>query len=191
MKVRRCGRIIFEPDPAPDPDPELRVQYGEKDPRRLNNHRRWTGLFVVEPSGTGPGSGWGSNKTDTEDSILIQVVLLKHAEEHRLAVIRLDRRVLFDLRLEAGDDPGVDLLQHLFRLRDAALAPEVLSRGGRFLAKTRYRQELAACTLVALDGGHLEVRFDRPQHSVTPGQHLVLYTGSGRIIAGGEITRPT
>ncbi len=71
------------------------------------------------------------------------------------------------------------------------LAPEVLSRGGRFLAKARYRQELAACTLVALDGGHLDVEFDEPQHSVTPGQHLVLYTDSGRIIAGGEITRST
>jgi tRNA-specific 2-thiouridylase len=52
-------------------------------------------------------------------------------------------------------------------------------------AKTRYRQHDAACTLEALEDGVCEVRFERPQWAVTPGQSLVLY--DGEVCLGGGI----
>lgn len=42
-------------------------------------------------------------------------------------------------------------------------------------AKTRYRQDDAACNVRVLDDGRLQVEFDQPQRAVTPGQSLVLY----------------
>ncbi|MGH8075562.1 MAG: tRNA 2-thiouridine(34) synthase MnmA [Lysobacter sp.] len=42
-------------------------------------------------------------------------------------------------------------------------------------AQTRYRQVDEACEVVVNDDGTLEVRFDRPQRAVTPGQSVVLY----------------
>ncbi|TMG86252.1 MAG: tRNA 2-thiouridine(34) synthase MnmA, partial [Betaproteobacteria bacterium] len=66
--------------------------------------------------------------------------------------------------------------------------------GHRLAAKTRYRMADAACSLVALDGGHWRVEFDAPQWAPTPGQYLVLYDGDvclgGGVIAtavGGDI----
>jgi tRNA-specific 2-thiouridylase len=47
----------------------------------------------------------------------------------------------------------------------------------RCAAKIRYRQPEAACTVTALAGGCCEVRFDRPQWAVAPGQSVVLYGG--------------
>jgi tRNA-specific 2-thiouridylase len=42
-------------------------------------------------------------------------------------------------------------------------------------AKTRYRQADEPCRVRVLDGGVLEVEFERPQRAVTPGQSVVLY----------------
>ena len=54
-------------------------------------------------------------------------------------------------------------------------------------AQTRYRQQDEACEVRVSDDGHLDVRFDRPQRAVTPGQSLVLYDGDtclgGAVIA--------
>lgn len=47
----------------------------------------------------------------------------------------------------------------------------------RCTAKTRYRQADEACTVERLADGVLEVRFDRPQRAVTPGQSVVFYDG--------------
>lgn len=44
-------------------------------------------------------------------------------------------------------------------------------------AQTRYRQAEEACEVVVNDDATLEVRFQRPQRAVTPGQSLVLYDG--------------
>lgn len=60
---------------------------------------------------------------------------------------------------------------------------------GRFTAKTRYRQEDEPCTLRVRDDGGVEVRFDRPQRAVTPGQSLVLYDGD--VCLGGGVIRTT
>lgn len=42
-------------------------------------------------------------------------------------------------------------------------------------AQTRYRQAEEPCAVEVADDGSLQVRFDRPQRAVTPGQSLVLY----------------
>ena len=61
--------------------------------------------------------------------------------------------------------------------------------GERFTctAQTRYRQADEPCEVTVGDDGTLEVRFDRPQRAVTPGQSLVLYDGDeclgGAVIA--------
>ncbi len=58
---------------------------------------------------------------------------------------------------------------------------------GRFraAARIRYRHPAAPCTVEAA-GNRLEVRFDEPQRSVTPGQGLVLYDGD-EVLGGGWI----
>jgi tRNA-specific 2-thiouridylase len=52
-------------------------------------------------------------------------------------------------------------------------------------AKTRYRQQDAACRISALAGDHLELHFDAPQWAVTPGQSVVLY--DREVCLGGGI----
>lgn len=55
-------------------------------------------------------------------------------------------------------------------------------------AQTRYRQNDEPCTVRLLDGGGVEVTFDRPQRAVTPGQSLVLYDGD-ECLGGAVIAR--
>jgi tRNA-specific 2-thiouridylase len=55
----------------------------------------------------------------------------------------------------------------------------------RATAKIRYRHPGAPCT-VRVAGERIEVRFDAPQRSVTPGQALVLYDGN-EVLGGGWI----
>lgn len=45
----------------------------------------------------------------------------------------------------------------------------------RCTAQTRYRQNDEGCEVVVRGDGTLQVRFERPQRAVTPGQSLVLY----------------
>ena len=52
-------------------------------------------------------------------------------------------------------------------------------------AKIRYRSEAAPALLTVADG-HAEVRFERPQRAITPGQAVVFYQGS-RVLGGGII----
>ncbi|WP_374334748.1 tRNA 2-thiouridine(34) synthase MnmA [Leeia sp.] len=58
--------------------------------------------------------------------------------------------------------------------------------GERLAAKTRYRQQDAACEVTALADGRMQVRFDGPQWAVTPGQSVVLYRGE-ECLGGGVI----
>jgi tRNA-specific 2-thiouridylase len=68
-------------------------------------------------------------------------------------------------------------------------APAVgLGAQGGLAAKTRYRQEDAACTVTAVDASGLALAFAEDQWAVTPGQSVVLYQGEvclgGAVIAG-------
>jgi tRNA-specific 2-thiouridylase len=47
--------------------------------------------------------------------------------------------------------------------------------GGRYGAKTRYRQQDATCWVEHLEADLLKLRFEDPQWAVTPGQSVVLY----------------
>ncbi len=62
--------------------------------------------------------------------------------------------------------------------------------GDRYGAKTRYRQQDAACVVASLAADELVLRFEQPQWAVTPGQSVVLYEGGiclgGGIIAAAE-----
>jgi tRNA-specific 2-thiouridylase len=57
--------------------------------------------------------------------------------------------------------------------------------GGRYGAKTRYRQADAACVVEAMDDDRLALRFDAPQWAVTPGQSVVVYDGD--VCLGGGV----
>lgn len=56
---------------------------------------------------------------------------------------------------------------------------------GAYTAKTRYRQQDAACELIAIKDGVAELRFDHAQWAVTPGQSVVLYNGP--VCLGGGV----
>ncbi len=61
------------------------------------------------------------------------------------------------------------------------------------LARLRHRQPLQPCTLIAQSGDGCQVRFERPQRAVTPGQAIVFYRGDeclgGATIEGSAATR--
>lgn len=86
-----------------------------------------------------------------------------------------------------GREAASSRIVHACRVN--VLARDAIVVGEQCFGKIRYRQDAAPCTVVELDGGCLTVEFKKPQHGVTPGQHLVLYSESGRVLAGGEIMR--
>ena len=53
-------------------------------------------------------------------------------------------------------------------------------------AKFRYRQPDQPVTIYPLDDNRIEVRFNEPVRSVTPGQEAVIYDGD-ILIGGGRI----
>ena len=66
----------------------------------------------------------------------------------------------------------------------AEASPEARAGYG---AKSRYRQQDAACTLAFEDPASLTLRFSEPQWAITPGQSAVLYDGEV-CLGGGIIT---
>lgn len=59
---------------------------------------------------------------------------------------------------------------------------------GAYAAKTRYRQQDASCSLIeSKKGTEFELKFEKPQWAVTPGQSAVLYDGDV-CLGGGIIT---
>jgi len=57
--------------------------------------------------------------------------------------------------------------------------------GGRYAAKSRYRQADAACRLGEGANGVFRLDFAEPQWAVTPGQSAVLY--DGEVCLGGGV----
>jgi tRNA-specific 2-thiouridylase len=103
----------------------------------------------------------------------------KDAERNELLVVQgHDHPLLFDDWLAASDP-------HWIGARPSALADgEPL----RCAAKIRYRQPDQACTATLRGERELEVSFDQPQRTPTPGQYVVLYDGE-RCLGGAVIER--
>ncbi|MDD3529918.1 MAG: tRNA 2-thiouridine(34) synthase MnmA [Gallionellaceae bacterium] len=78
------------------------------------------------------------------------------------------------------------LLTHRLTADDLSWVGPAPEPGRRYGAKTRYRQEDAACMIEGLADGRLELVFDEPQWAVTPGQSVVLYDGE-TCLGGGVI----
>ena len=79
------------------------------------------------------------------------------------------------------------LLSHELVFDDAAWTAGEAPAPGAYAAKTRYRQQDAACTLAAGDApGTFRLHFPEAQWAVTPGQSAVLYDGE-RCLGGGVI----
>jgi tRNA-specific 2-thiouridylase len=96
----------------------------------------------------------------------------KNLEANQLVVVQgHDHPLLLSLTLAAADLSWVG---------------EPPRAGGRYSAKTRYRQQDAACTVEVIEGNRLVLRFDEDQWAVTPGQSVVVYEGEN-CLGGGVI----
>jgi tRNA-specific 2-thiouridylase len=96
----------------------------------------------------------------------------KNLEANQLVVVQgHDHPLLLSPTLEAADISWVG---------------EPPRAGGRYSAKTRYRQQDAACTVEVIEGNRLVLRFDEDQWAVTPGQSVVVYEGEN-CLGGGVI----
>lgn len=82
--------------------------------------------------------------------------------------------------------------EHPWLLSDTLVASQLAwvsgyapAEGSRLTAKIRYRQQDQAIRIVTIDDQRMQIRFDRPQRAVTPGQSVVLYDGD--VCLGGGI----
>ena len=89
------------------------------------------------------------------------------------------------LRVVQGHDHPW-LLSHQLSAQDASWCAGHAPAPGRYAAKTRYRQQDAACTLTPTEDG-FALDFAQAQWAVTPGQSAVLYDGEV-CLGGGVIT---
>ena len=78
------------------------------------------------------------------------------------------------------------LLSPTLEATDLNWVAEPPKADSRYTAKTRYRQEDAACTVEAIEANRLVLRFDEDQWAVTPGQSVVVYDGEN-CLGGGVI----
>lgn len=87
------------------------------------------------------------------------------------------------LRVVQGHDHPW-LLSHQLAAQDVSWCAGHAPVPGAYTAKTRYRQQDAACTLQALPDG-FALRFAEAQWAVTPGQSAVIY--DGEVCLGGGV----
>ncbi|HRO81135.1 MAG TPA: tRNA 2-thiouridine(34) synthase MnmA [Alicycliphilus denitrificans] len=88
------------------------------------------------------------------------------------------------LRVVQGHDHPW-LLSHRLAAQDASWIAGHPPAPGACAAKTRYRQQDAACTVLAAQGGAFSLQFPEAQWAVTPGQSAVLY--DGEVCLGGGV----
>jgi tRNA-specific 2-thiouridylase len=106
-------------------------------------------------------------------------VARKDAERNELVVVQgSDHPLLLDDGLVATDAHWI------------GSPPSALAAGEPFRcrAKIRYRQPDQLCTVVPISERELEVSFDQPQRTPTPGQYVVFYDGD-RCLGGAVIER--
>jgi tRNA-specific 2-thiouridylase len=70
------------------------------------------------------------------------------------------------------------------------IRPERFASGAiRVRAMTRYRAPLGAATATLLPGGNLDLRFERPERAIAPGQLVALYDNATDEVLGGATIR--
>jgi tRNA-specific 2-thiouridylase len=67
------------------------------------------------------------------------------------------------------------------------LAPEAMVPGMPLFGKIRSYGDPTVCRILKFEDGKLSMEFDTPQFAPTPGQRLVLYDETDRVVAGGVI----
>lgn len=77
------------------------------------------------------------------------------------------------------------LLSHRLDAQDASWTAGHAPAPGCYAAKTRYRQQDAACTLAVENAQNFALDFSDAQWAVTPGQSAVLY--DGEVCLGGGV----
>jgi tRNA-specific 2-thiouridylase len=91
--------------------------------------------------------------------------------------------------VQGHDHPWLQSLELV--AQDASWVSGGAPAAGQFAAKTRYRQQDAACRLANASDSGFSLRFSDPQWAVTPGQSAVVYDGEvclgGGIIASAQI----
>jgi tRNA-specific 2-thiouridylase len=103
----------------------------------------------------------------------------KDAERNELLVVQgHDHPLLFDDWLAASDAHWIGTPPEAWTARKPL----------RCTAKIRYRQPDQPCTVARGGERELEVSFDQPQRTPTPGQYVVLYDGE-RCLGGAVIER--
>ena len=126
-------------------------------------------------------------------------VARKDAERNELVVVQgQDHPLLFDDWLAASGVHWIGAPPHAASTGTSpgahpsatttASAGAIASKSFRCAAKIRYRQPDQACTVTITGERELEVSFDHPQRTPTPGQHVVFYDGD-RCLGGGVIER--
>jgi len=90
--------------------------------------------------------------------------------------------------VQGHDHPG--LLSQCLTAGDASWVAGKPPAHTALRAKTRYRQQDAACTMVLQNAAAFTLEFPQPQWAVTPGQSAVLYDGDV-CLGGGVIERAT
>ena len=101
-------------------------------------------------------------------------VAAKDMERNRLTVVQ-------------GHDHPLLLKHELEALDMHWISGNVPDLGRNYAAKTRYRQEDAACSIALEEGGLTNFSFEQAQWAVTPGQSVVAYDGD--ICLGGGIIK--
>jgi len=77
------------------------------------------------------------------------------------------------------------LLSHRLHAQDCSWVSGQAPAPGPLVAKTRYRQADAACTLSSAEARQCALNFEQAQWAVTPGQSAVLY--QGEVCLGGGV----
>ncbi|MCU0841888.1 MAG: tRNA 2-thiouridine(34) synthase MnmA [Thiobacillaceae bacterium] len=142
--------------PGPMATPEGRV---------VGEHQGLTFYTLGQRQGLGIGGVKGAREGEP------WFVAGKDREGNRLIVVQ-------------GHDHPLLLADTLVAADLSWLGPPPLA-GGRYGAKTRYRQCDAACAVEHIGDGELRLRFDEAQWAVTPGQSVVLY--AGEVCLGGGV----
>jgi tRNA-uridine 2-sulfurtransferase len=143
--------------PGPVVTPEGRV-VGEHQGLMYYTLGQRKGLGIGGMKGAEEGEPWFVAGKDLEHNLLIVV------QGH-------DHPLLLSECVEAGEPTWIG-------------PPPVA--GGRYGAKTRYRQADAPCTMENIGPDRLRLGFDEPQWAVTPGQSVVVYEGE-TCLGGGVI----